>query len=244
MCLRVLERPRELVYHSLFYLKFCFLFSLSHLSFLSTPSSQVEAIVEEVNEEKRKFEKKQRKLEILEKLPQLAASAPSLSDPSCTLEMEGVLLKVSYLSLSLSLSLVLARSFPPLPNSPSTLTFTLSFPFSPSLQVELGADSSGGQNVKSTSERAVFLFTDMLVWAKEKEKGVLRLDGSVGVDRVRVVDVSGYQEILQNSFEVHDNAQGVCVAVLSAKTFSAKREWVQLIKKMNRDFLMRKMNAG
>jgi hypothetical protein len=193
----------------------------------------VESIVEEVNEEKRKFEKQQRKLEIIEKLPQLSTLCPSLSDPSCSLEMEGAFLKVLY-------------SFIFCFHSKSSRFWFCS---NRKVKVEVGG-SSGNQTVKGTSERTVFLFSDLIAWVKEKDKekkGIYKLDGAVLIERVRVVDVSGYQDVLQNSFEIHDTSlpsTSSCVIVLSAKNLTAKRDWVQMIKRLNRDFLLKKMNAG
>ena len=60
------------------------------------------------------------------------------------------------------------------------------------------------------------------------------------------MDVCGHQEVLQNSFEVHNSADAAksSVVCFSAKTYNQKREWVQTIKRLHRDCVMEKMNMG
>ena len=135
--------------------------------------------------------------------------------------------------------------------------------------MEVGEDGEGTQTVKSTSERLVFLFSDIIIWAKEK-KNIFKVEGAVLLTNTRIVDVSGYNEILQNSFEIHavdgvvctdsnqisaigmnhpsssssSSSDGVVSSVcVSAKSVSVKREWVQLIKKLNRDLRMAQMKT-
>jgi len=178
----------------------------SDLGNLKKAAEKIETIVDFVNEEKRKFEKKQRSIEIN------AMMKPPLSE--CVGNEDREFLLEGKL-----------------------------------LRVETTKNKDGTQTVQSTAERFVALFSDILVWAKDK-KSTYRYEGHIPLTDARLIDVSGYDQILQNSFELTSNKDDSFPAMcFSAPSFTGKREWVNAIKLQQRQAMMIKMgmaqdNAG
>ena len=108
-------------------------------------------------------------------------------------------------------------------------------------QLDLGVDTDGTQIVKGTHTRKVFLFTNYLIWAKEQKNKSLKYNGYIQMSDMYLVEMAGTEEILQNSFEIHNATTSVCVVCFSAKTFRQKREWVQAIKRLCKESLVKRL---